>query len=76
MTGQPLDMNELLGGVVRDTEMKILSAEATMMTFHTDWYKPREPRKRWEKHLVDAVLDFSEKNLEPMGFRAIPFIKG
>ena len=76
MTGKPLDMNELLGGVVRDTENKIQSAEATMMTFHTDWYKPRESRKKWEKHLVDAVLDFSEKNLEPLGFWAIPFIKG
>ena len=74
MTGRPLDMNELLGGVLRDTEEKILSAEATMLTFHTDWY--RSHYKEWENYFLDAVLDFSEKNLEPIGYKAIPFTTG
>ena len=67
-------MNELLGGVVRDNEEKILSAEATMMMFDTDWFRSRH--KEWEKYFLDAVLDFSEKTLEPIGYRAIPFTVG
>ena len=74
MTDQPLDMNELLGGVTRNSEKKILSAEATMMTFDTDWY--RSQHKEWENYFVDAVLDFSEKNLDPIGYKAIPFTVG
>ena len=64
-------MNKLLGGVVRGDEGIIVSAEATMMTFHTDWYGGNY--KEWEEYFVDAVLDFSEKSLEPIGYRAIPY---
>lgn len=68
-------MDKLLGGVVKDNN-KIVSAQAAMMTFVTDWWREPEKRKEWEKYFLDTVQDFSAKVLEPIGYKAIPFKVG
>ena len=73
--GKPLLMDRLLGGVVKD-DNKIVSAEATIMTFNTDWFRAPENRKEWERYFLDTVHEFSAKTLEPMGYKAIPLDLG
>ena len=68
-------MDKLLGGVVKENN-KIVSAQAAMMTFVTDWYRAPVQRKEWEKYFLDTVQDFSAKVLEPIGYKAIPFKVG
>lgn len=70
LTGLPVLVSQLLGVKAMSGD-RIVSALATMMAFVTNGSE--NGTREWETMFLNTVLEFSKKELEPLGFRAIPF---
>ena len=64
-----------LGDHEKDASGKIVSAKAMSLYFMGDASDDgaKEAAKDWEAEYIVAVQEWSEKELEPAGFKAIPF---
>ena len=75
ITGRPFNIQGQLGDHEKDSEGNIVSAKAMNLYFLGDASDDGAERaaKDWEWEYIKTVQEMSKTDLEPMGFKAVPF---
>ena len=75
ITGRPFNIQGQLGDHEKDSEGNIVSAKAMNLYFLGDASDDGAERaaKDWEWEYIKTVQDVSTTELEPLGFKAVPF---
>ena len=75
ITGRPFNIQGQLGDHEKDSEGNIVSAKAMNLYFLGDASDDGAERaaKDWEWEYIKTVQNVSTTELEPLGFKAVPF---